>query len=79
MSTGAEATDLLACPESEPQDQDSFRKIQIGRSTHAAVSLELLKVDPQIIRQIRECVLIVAQLPEVLYDSHGMITKPMSW
>lgn len=42
-------------------------------------SLELLKVDPQIIRQIREGALIVAQLPEVLYDSHGKITKPKSW
>jgi len=42
-------------------------------------SLELLKVDPQIIRQIREGALIVAQLPEVLYDGRGMITKPKSW
>jgi uncharacterized LabA/DUF88 family protein len=42
-------------------------------------SMELLKVDPQIIRQIREGALIVAQLPEVLYDGHGMITKPKSW
>jgi uncharacterized LabA/DUF88 family protein len=42
-------------------------------------SLELLKVDPQIIRQIREGALIVAQLPEVIHDSHGTITKPKSW
>lgn len=42
-------------------------------------SLELLKVNPQIIRQIREGVFIVAQLPEALSDSHGTITKPKSW
>ena len=42
-------------------------------------SRELLKVDPQIIRQIREGALMVSQLPKDLYDSHGAITKPKSW
>lgn len=42
-------------------------------------SLELLNVNPQIIRQIREGVLIVAQLSETLSDSNGTITKPKTW
>lgn len=42
-------------------------------------SLELLKVGPHIIRQIREGALSVAQLPDVVIDSNGTITKPKSW
>lgn len=42
-------------------------------------SSELLKVDPQIIRQIRQGALTISQLPKDLYDRHGTITKPESW
>lgn len=42
-------------------------------------SKELLKVEPQIIRQIREGVLASAQLPIELLDGVGVIRKPSIW
>lgn len=42
-------------------------------------SKELLKVDLQIIRQIREGVLVSAQLPIELLDVIGVIRKPSTW
>ena len=41
-------------------------------------SKDLLRVDLQIVRQIREGVLIASQLPDVLIDKHGTIKKTRS-
>ncbi|MDP1720683.1 MAG: NYN domain-containing protein [Candidatus Nanopelagicaceae bacterium] len=42
-------------------------------------SKDLLRIDLQIVRQIREGVLIASQLPDVFIDKHGTIQKPEAW